>query len=154
MIQRKQSIFILLALCLLASLMIWPIDVYASQLGLTEIRWAGLWDVSDASAPAFVSALVPLAALIVASLALNLVALFLFKRRPLQMRLVGIASGIEFGIMLLLIYLSNSLANSLGADLHFCVRWLLPLLASVFDVLAYRRISDDEALVRSLDRLR
>ncbi|MBQ2322725.1 MAG: DUF4293 family protein [Bacteroidales bacterium] len=37
---------------------------------------------------------------------------------------------------------------------HFSARWLLPTLAAVMDILAYRRISDDEALVRSLDRLR
>ena len=154
MIQRKQSVFILLAMCLMASIMIWPIDVYASVHGLTELRWTGLWDVSDANAPKLVSPLVPLTSLVVISMVLNLVGLFLFKKRPLQMRLVGIASGVEFGVMLVLIYISNSLASSLGAELHFAVRWIVPLLAAVFDVLAYRGISDDEALVRSLDRLR
>ena len=46
MIQRKQSIFILVAMLLVGYLMLWPIDIFAGPQGMIELTWTGLWDVT------------------------------------------------------------------------------------------------------------
>lgn len=154
MIQRIQSIFILIAAILLVTIIIWPIDFFSNAQGLIELHWNGVYDVTPEVAEPLVRSLVPLAAVIAIALALNVVALFLFKRRTIQMRLVGVAAGIEVCVVAVLVYLGVNIADGMNVEWHVCARWALPLIAAIMDFLAYGRISDDEALVRSLDRLR
>ncbi len=154
MIQRIQSLFILIAALLLATLIVWPIDFYTNMHSLIELHWDGVYDVTPGCAQPLVRSLIPLAIVIIAALALNAVGLFLYKRRVFQMRLIGIAAGIELCLVGVLIYLGINLANGMGQEWHVSARWALPLIAAILDYLAYRRISDDEALVRSLDRIR
>lgn len=78
--------------------------------------------------------------------------IFLFRNRPLQMRLtlfalllVVIGSGVS------LFFLFTDPAAERAA---IAVGTFLPLLAIVFALLAYRGIKSDEKLVRSADRLR
>lgn len=154
MIQRVQSIFIIIAALVMASLIVWPIDTFGSARGMVELRWDGVFDVTPGTEVPVIRRMLSLAFVVVVPIILNAVSLFLFKRRPLQMRLAGVAAGFEVCLTAVLVYLSIETARGMEADAHFCVRWLLPLAAAVLDILAYRRISDDEALVRSLDRLR
>lgn len=154
MIQRIQSIFILVAILLMCSLIAWPIDSFASAKGIMELRWNGFWNVTPGCQDPMVRSLTPLAIVLLVAVILNVVGLFMFKHRPLQMRMVGIAAGIEVCVTALFIYLCVTAADAMGSEFHFCLGWLTPLLAAVLDYLAYRRISDDEALVKSLDRLR
>ncbi len=156
MIQRIQSLFIIIAIALMASLMIWPIDTFGSAQGMAELRWNGVFDITPGSTEPVISLMIALAAIIIAPIALNAVGLFLYKknRLPLQMRLVGIAAGFEICVGAFLIYLSYETATGMGAEAHFCIRWLLPILAGVLDILAYRRISDDAALYHGWEHMR
>lgn len=154
MIQRVQSIFIILAALAMASLIIWPIDSFGSARGMAELHWNGIFDTTPGTQVPVIRSMFSLAFIIAAPLLLNIAGLFMFKRRPAQMRVVGIAAGFEICITAVLVYLSIETASGMEAGWHFCVRWLLPIIAAALDILAYRRISDDEALVRSLDRLR
>lgn len=154
MIQRVQSIFIVLAAIAMASLIIWPIDSFGSVRGMAELRWDGVFDTTPGTVEPVIKRMVSLAFVVLAPIILNAVGLFMFKKRPAQMRIVGIAAGFEICLTAVLVYLSLETASGMEAERHFCVRWLLPIAAAALDILAYRRISDDEALVRSLDRLR
>lgn len=154
MIQRKQSIFIIIAAILMACLLIWPIDTFGSAQGMAELRWNGVFDITPGSTDPVIRSMAALAFIIIAPIVLNVVGLFLFKRRPLQMRIIGIAAGFELCTVITLVYLSSVTSSGMGAEWHFCVRWIIPVAACVFDVLAYRKISDDEELIRSLNRLR
>lgn len=82
------------------------------------------------------------------------VAIFLYKRRMLQVRLTLFACILLLGyyvIFGLLVYLFKS---QLGAD--FTVSWTaaFPAVALILGYLAFRGIMKDELIVRSLDRLR
>lgn len=154
MIQRIQSIFILVAAIAMASLVFWPIDSFGSAMGLVEVRWNGIFDVTPATVQPVIESMASLAIVIIAPIVLNLVGLFLFKVRTWQMKVVGLAAGFEFCVGIFLIYLCCQTASGIDAQCGFNVRWLLPFVATALDVLAYRRISDDEELVRSLNRLR
>lgn len=77
--------------------------------------------------------------------------IFMYKRRPAQMRMVGFAT-----FVLVLNY--ALLAAGYMLDL-ICTPWLyiisyLPLGCIIFNTLARKRIRFDENLVRSADRLR
>ncbi len=156
MIQRIQSLFIIIAIALMASIIVWPIDAFGSAHGMVELRWNGVFDITPGTTEPVIRVMIALAAIIIAPIALNAVGLFLFKKKrlPLQMRLVGIAAGFEICVGIVLVYLSYETATGMCADTHFCIRWLLPILAGVLDILAYRRISDDAALYRSVDHMR
>jgi hypothetical protein len=85
---------------------------------------------------------------------LAIVAIFLYKRRPLQIK------GC-YGILILQIALYASffliVPGVVGATVT-AINWnfpiLFPFISLVLDVLAIRAIKKDEKLVRSLDRLR
>lgn len=138
----------------MAFLMIWPMDTLASVQGIVELRWNGIFNVTPGTDEAIVRSLPALAAMVILILALNVVGLFLYKRRPLQMRAVGVAAGLSLGLCAMMVYMSMSAGSAIEAEWHFCAKWLVPVLIAVMDALAYRGISDDEALIRSLERLR
>ncbi|MDR1526611.1 MAG: DUF4293 domain-containing protein [Dysgonamonadaceae bacterium] len=72
-----------------------------------------------------------------------LVVIFLYKRRPLQIK------GC-WGIFLLQVALAGTVVIATGRNLSV----FFPLISLVLIVLAIRAIQKDEKLVRSLDRLR
>lgn len=154
MIQRIQTIYIFVAILLLLSICFWTIDTFANSQGIFELRWDGVYDVTKADSTLSLVEMPSLMVLIIVPIVLNVCSIFLFKNRKLQMRMVGIACGIEIGLIAILVYVSYNICGLLDANFHLSIRWLAPLAAAVMDFLAYRRISDDEALIKSLDRLR
>lgn len=154
MIQRVQSIFILVAILLTFAMLPAAIATFGSKMGLVELWWNSLRDATPGSAIPIIKELPALAFCVLVPLLLNAVGLFLYNHRRLQMRLVGIAGLVELGLCGLLIYVSHEACGAIGAELHFNFRWLLPIAAAVMDFLAYRRIGLDDLLLKSLERLR
>jgi O-antigen/teichoic acid export membrane protein len=58
------------------------------------------------------------------------------------------------GLVGLCIFYIFTLRNQLLADLKYSIGLVLPLVAAIFTFLAYKRIKQDETLVRSYDRIR
>ncbi|MCQ2204350.1 MAG: DUF4293 domain-containing protein [Bacteroidales bacterium] len=154
MIQRKQTLFILVAMILTGSLMFQSLGNFSGEKGLFEMVFYALRDITNADQPTVVYYLVPLASLVVLTTVLNLITIFLYKNRPLQMRVCGINVGIQLGLAAIMLYLQMQLASDIEVEWVFNYTMLLPVLAAVLDYLAYRGISDDEALIQSLNRLR
>lgn len=94
---------------------------------------------------------------IVAALAalLSLINIFLFRNRPLQMRvchfttLLLVAFYVIVGIYIYDLYIALN-----GESLQLQAALSMPVVALVLNYIAYRRIRADERLVRSADRLR
>lgn len=81
--------------------------------------------------------------------------IFLFRNRPLQMKLVsaGIAAtgvGIGWGLFEYFTDIAASIPGAISPDFGL----VLPLLIIIFGALANNYIRKDEKLVRSADRLR
>ncbi len=87
---------------------------------------------------------------------LSLSAIFLFKNRALQARLSIIAAGI--GVMLLalagLTAATTINQTPTGGNIRWAAGFALPVAALLLNYLAARAIRKDDALVRSMDRLR
>jgi len=92
-----------------------------------------------------ISALVPLIAL---------TAMFLYKKRPLQIRLSFINMILMLGYYAVLFITLIQSANHIGVGWKLNIPAAFPLVCIILSWLAIRAIKKDEALVKSLNRLR
>jgi len=146
MIQRIQSIFLLLAGGASLSLFGLPFASTTEAVSSSSLFSDSVYNLMDT--PALI-ALFGLAGL------LAIVSIFLFKNRKLQMRLTIFAfiANLLGAIMAIVFYMQNS--QDIGEQLiNDGAGMYLPLVSFVLLLLAYRFISKDDNLVRSMDRLR
>ena len=129
MIQRIQSLYLLVAAALLAVTIFTPIASFTG--GGTELT---------------LSALLPQ------------VTIFLYKHRQLQIRLCGVELVLLVGdiAFMTIYYLLAERVVEATAFPASAIRFgaIMPVVAIVFVALAMRAIFRDELLVRSLDRIR
>ncbi len=151
MIQRIQSIYLLLIGILCIACAATPVGVF-TQEGVTVAEMNNLWltDIEGVRsyAPWAMFTLLALAA------TLSLVAIFLFRRRMLQVRLC-----IFTGLLLIGYYIAyGAFVYLIGQELSagFTLSWTtsFPAISLILAYLAFRGIMRDELIVRSLDRLR
>lgn len=141
MIQRIQTVYLVLGILALAGLLL--VDAIWSGPAATSYAWF---------APAVLSA-AGVAALVGAA------AIFLYKDRSRQKQVVV---GAQFLVLLhaIILYGGLYMAGTLsvrtpeGVSVERVIGLLLPILAYVFFALARRSIQKDIELVRSMDRLR
>ena len=102
-----------------------------------------------------------LGAMLVLSTALPFVTIFLYKNRPLQIRLCGVECVLLIGSLVVMGVFTYVICNNIFSD--FDITWsnivfrfpvLMPIISTVLTPLAMRAILRDELLVRSLDRIR
>lgn len=153
MIQRIQSLYILAAAVALGSLFFIDLGHLSGPAGLFNVTHYGVVDVTKEN-PEVITYLFPLAAVLTVTFVLVVIDLFLFKNRLLQMRVATTTAALSIACVLLLPLTNVMVASTLEMEWHLHWTLALPLVASFLMVLAYRRISDDEALIRSLNRLR
>ena len=86
----------------------------------------------------------------------SLAAIFLYRNRSLQRRITGGAILVSILTAVLLGFTIWQTTKSMpeGGVLHYQAGLALPVLSLIFQWLAGRYIGKDEALVRSMDRLR
>ena len=90
------------------------------------------------------------AVLIIVALLANLISLFSWGHRSLQIRLAGLAAVV---VAALQIWLAVDYFT-MGEQVVFKWTIIFPLIALIFEILAIRGIYADELLVRSASRLR
>jgi hypothetical protein len=145
MIQRIQTVYLLLSLVACILLFIIP-EWQSSSMDITM----GEMEMIGGGTHLF---LIPVAALLVIS---HLVAIFSYKHRKRQKQFCtgNILLFIIFLLLtLLVIQLEHSLFQSFNI-MEFRTGILLPFAGIILNILAQRGIKKDEALIRSMDRLR
>lgn len=158
MIQRVQSIYLVLATLAGAMTFFLPFaHFYASDAEVAEYAMFGVFNVqsqvvemtSPFGFPAWIfgafAVLIPL------------ISIFLYKNRPLQTRIVRLAYLINLGFVVYLFFAIDAINKTVfeGAlDILHHAGFYMPVIAIVFCFLAVRGIKADEALVKSLDRIR
>lgn len=146
MIQRIQSIFLLLASAAAFGLFGLPFASTAEGVSSSALFSDQLFSITDSP---FLLALFCLAG------GLSLISIFLFRNRKTQLlvgRLAIVANLI--GLVLAIILFIQDQQNLGSAEPSDGLGLYLPLLFLVFGLLAQRYILKDEKLVRSMDRLR
>jgi uncharacterized membrane protein YeiB len=118
------------------------------------MRFYGLKNATPGAESTEGAVIWPLAVMCVMPALLLLMSLFLYKRRPLQMKVTGIAAALQIGLVIFLNVTHYTIVSDLDYEWTFSAYTLIPIVGAILSILAYRGISDDEALIRSLNRLR
>ncbi len=162
MLQRIQSVYLLLAVVSLSLMALHPLVTFTAsenekqeQLVFTlyKIEYKQISPVvfsadQDNKALAFLSYGVAL---------ILLASIFLFKNRPLQMRLARMGIILSAALLFSISVTSYRASETLQLpNPGWSLGWtfFLPLVALIACTLAYFRIKADEALVKSVDRIR
>jgi uncharacterized membrane protein len=152
MIQRIQSLYLLLATAIMSLTLFLPIATFVVDGNTFELTAFTLTcgDVSRST--------VWLGILLVLATVLPFITIFLFKRRTLQVRLCAVEIVLLLGALIftaLYYWLTSRLFEGMTIH-HRQFGWAapLPIIALVLSYLASRAIFKDEVLVRSLDRIR
>lgn len=147
MLQRIQTIYILVSGLLIASLMRLKLADISVDGDLMELLAKGILKGEE-----IVYNGLPI--LIFAGLItlMHLVVIFLYKKRILQIRILVFTIILLLGLFGLIFYFTYS--GFEGAKVAFKVPVAFPMVAIVLDWLAIRSIGKDEALIRSLNRIR
>lgn len=151
MIQRKQTLFLLFSAIATAVLIYSDIVEFVGQQASFVLKYNGIFAISPIN---LVQSAYPLTILVLGSTFVSAVTLLLFKKRPLQLRLCGANIALLLGIAVVIFYFSRLGQQSLQALVVYKWVVVLPFVALVLNVLAFMAIAKDEALVRSVKRLR
>ncbi|MFT4660043.1 MAG: peptidoglycan/LPS O-acetylase OafA/YrhL [Patiriisocius sp.] len=92
--------------------------------------------------------------LVLGLISLTLIAIFMFKKRNMQVLLGRLNYLLILGLIVVLYLNIDKLNESLSTTIEYGVGLYLPVAALAFNFLANRAIKKDEDLVKSLDRLR
>ena len=154
MIQRIQTVYLLIVAGLFIALMFLPLAVVQSGDALFSFDLTGLNSLSQPSELTFPTW--PLMALAAIILLISLINIFMYKKRILQIRICVFNTLIIIGFCVLFGLYVWHIDNALMHDMSISMRiWAsFPIISLIFNYLAIRSIGIDEALVRSLERLR
>ncbi|MDD4516670.1 DUF4293 domain-containing protein [Massilibacteroides sp.] len=153
MLQRIQTVYLLLVAILMLIVVFFPLAVVQSGNTLYSFDVFGLNTLLGEKE--LIYPVRGLFVLVVVILAVAMTTIFLFKKRLLQIRLTIFNTILLlgfYGLFAYLIYLFKGELSDFSYSLKFAASF--PAVCIVLNYLAIRNIGADEALVRSLDRLR
>lgn len=156
MIQRIQTLFIFLVLIASAAFFIFPIgSVVLNDLGDSiPVKLWGFEYVNQSTMQNdfFCGWYMPIYFGLISLV--SLITILLFKRRTLQVRLSVFNIILQFfsiGILILFLYFCK---KQCGISFKTTILIVVPLAQIILTVLAIRHILIDDALIKSIDRLR
>ena len=147
MIQRIQTVFIFVAALLVASLY----KLKFADLSVNEELFTfTAKGISNSSGLVFDG--LPILIFIGIITLLHLVIIFIYKKRLRQIRMLAFTIILLLGLFGMFFYFTY--AGFENAKVAFKVPVAFPLVAIILDYLAIRAIGKDEALIRSINRIR
>lgn len=152
MIQRIQTVWLLLAAITISCLLIFPM-VSVSSAGTThEIYASGLYQKTG-SQSIKVADYTPLLLTTIAVSLMAIVNIFNYRKRAIQKKIVIVNIVFIIGLSF---WCSRFAKNIPGGveNANYNVGMFLPVIAIFFCILALRGIRNDEKLLKSADRLR
>ncbi len=148
MIQRKQTLFLLIAFVLTVVCM--SVQV-ATLLGNDSIAFAKVYNLFLADGQGhYTFSSAPLFVMLLLSALLSLVSIFMYMKRKLQaaMCVVNMIVLVAWYVFLAV------LPQTTGGQIHLLWPVVLPAVSVILQFMARKGILADEKLVRSLDRIR
>lgn len=151
MIQRIQTLF-LLAAAILSGLLLSGnlIRLTAGDSAVFGLSFMGMVGQGGE----VVQRLWPMTVILSVVPLLAFVAIFLYRNRPLQMRLTMLVLLLSIGTLILGAFYVLMLDRKIDITVMWRVKSVFPVITAILAWLAYRAIMKDELKVRSYDRLR
>lgn len=150
MIQRIQTIYLLLVCLLMAMTVISPLFEMKDIENILSFEACGIYFGEKSLYPTWgVWSFATLSSVIA------FITIFCFKKRPLQLKLINLNTLVIILFYVVLASYFYFAQNKLGVS-FFAIKYgiILPLIALIFNFLAMGKVKADEKLVRSLDRIR
>lgn len=147
MIQRIQTVFVLVAELLIALLYMLKFADLSVNGELHTFTAKGIFNGET-----LVFNGLPLMIFIGLIVLLHLAIIFMYKKRIRQIRMLVFTIILLLGLFGMFFYFTY--AGFSGANVAFKIPVVFPLVAIVLDYMAIRAIGKDEALIRSMDRIR
>jgi hypothetical protein len=154
MIQRIQTVYLITAVILLVFLVFFPFaefvratDDIIFSLNIKEL-------ISEADSLVEKFPVYPLTILFSLCGIITLAIIFLYKKRMLQIRLCVLNILLLVGLQGIMYYYVRFAQTFLNGIVSYKIFFVFPLVSAILVFIALRAIARDEALVRSLDRLR
>lgn len=150
MIQRIQSVYLMLVVGLLIGCMLLPIGIFGMDNVTYHLMNYGMKDMQGVIIDKSMWALIVL--LIVGAI-IAFCSIFMFKKRVLQIRMTIFNTILLLGYYVTLVLFVIKYAK--GTD-FFTLGWgcCLPLICMILNILIIRAIGKDEFMVRAAERLR
>lgn len=159
MLQRIQTIFLLLVILFMTLSFFFPLWASVNQEGIKLYELMNLKLIDYASGSGVVEIFMPycfVASLAAACITVAIIEITKFKDRLLQMKLGALNAMLMAGTMGLSVYFATDVMKSVAASGagQFGIGLFAPGAAMICNIIANRFIRKDERLVRSVDRIR
>jgi len=154
MIQRIQTVYLLIVSILIGIFFFLPFASFVIDGDMSVFRLSIFGLIPDSAGAKVLFKAMPLVIMVTTILVLNITTIFMFKRRMLQIRFCIANIALLLGFQGLMYYFVSVAKHQLGSQPSYSIIFVFPLVSAVLLYLAIRRIAKDEALVRSMDRLR
>lgn len=154
MIQRIQTVFLLIAIVLISFMFFAPLANFTDAHGkVYEMIYNRFYSVGN-SPEKYSEKLNMFIYLIMAIIGVLIITLLSYKKRIIQIRLCTVSILLMVFLEIVVIFYFYQIKNMIGGTSAPGWGLIFPIASAAFTYLAMRAITKDEALVRSLDRLR
>ena len=149
MIQRIQTVWLLIASVLAILMFFYPVAELNNEkeLMIYSFQSLNLFGIAG-----FIKTGYIIAGLSVLIAFFSFTAIFLYKRRTLQMRLCTVISLLDIFLLVLIVVFSVNKANSPVVSIG--LSGILPLIIFILVLMARRAVRRDDLLVKAADRIR
>ncbi|MFZ4521859.1 MAG: DUF4293 domain-containing protein [Bacteroidales bacterium] len=158
MLQRIQTIYLAIVAIACILLFFFPLATYFHEVqGNYKLFIYGIKSMDpDPKVPFSSYFTIPLIFMVVASFIFSVSTIFLFKNRPLQIRLCSfnMLTNIVLIMVIFFFYATKITTLTQIEPEYNYTGMVMPLVSVLFLILATQAIKKDEALVKSADRLR
>lgn len=157
MIQRIQTIFLLLVIIFITLSISLPIAFYSNFIQGQQFNYSVIGYLHPTGSLTAGFSSIPLLLCGVISILLALTAIFTYKKRRFQFNVSGInILVILFYIGIIIYYFSDVITGTVTNDVKVSLKVpiVFPIIALIFNILAMLSIKKDDNLIKSLDRLR
>lgn len=149
MIQRIQTLLLIAVVFLISLLIFLPLATFSTPEASFLLKADSLADLMGNSDAIVVW---PLFIMLIVMVIVPLVTIFLYKKRMLQIRLAIFSAVLEALFYILYFYECHTISQQLQAVCSYKIAALLiPVCTIVLNIIAIRKIGQDEMLIRSLN---
>ena len=151
MLQRIQTVYLLLALICVAL-------IYAFPFAKITVTNDYIFSTAETLVDGKNVSPLPFSLLTAVLIGITLASVLLFKNRPLQLRIGRLNYLLHLGYLVAVYFsvdsIQSKIPNGSVAVVAYGIGFYLPVAAIAFIFLANRSIKKDEELIKSIDRLR
>jgi hypothetical protein len=137
----------------MALLYFFPIAQFMVQTTNYYLDFIEIASVVDAKKQV-VSQVYPITILLSIVVFLSFFAIFLFKNRNLQTRIITFSMLLKFGFLALIVFYIYKFGNTFESKLYLQTSFIIPIIAGILDFMAFKAILKDINIIKSYDRIR